>query len=307
VAVSSRNIVVNLIKFNYKDALVQTYSQSVVRELKALGHEVTEIGPGTDWQHDFDFRGFDLVVDLDCGRNPNTGDLSFRFTNTPSPIPSVVWFIDSHGHPSLHHRLARNYDHVFFAVWSKRDLFASHRSAHWCPNATDSNWFNSSFQSPHPSYDFGFFGSKMGLVRATPMKEICTNHAWSCDVRQISTVNKHRWPHTANAMGNCKVLFNHGQKHDGPNLRVVESMAMGLPLISDQDASSGMDKLFTPWEHYYPYEYGSYVDLEHVMKLAMNDYVKSLNMGELAMQEVHAKHLIKHRVQQMMEVAFAAK
>ena len=304
-AVSSRNIAVNLLKFSYKDQLVQSYAQSVVREIKALGHEVTEIGPGTEWQHDFDFTSFDLVVDLDCGRNPHTGELNFRFHNTPSPIPSVVWFIDSHGNPTLHHRLARQYDHVFFAVWDKRDLFASHKSAHWCPNATDATWFNSSFQSTHPSYDFGFFGSKMGLIRADPMKDICARHEWPCDVRQISTVNKHRWPYTAQAMGNCKALFNRGQKHDGPNLRVVESMAMGLPLISDQDPRSGMDKLFTPWEHYYPYDFSNYEGLEHLMKLVKTDYKKALNIGEAAMQEVHAKHLIKNRVQQMLEVAFA--
>lgn len=304
-AISSRNIAINLLKFSYKDQLVQSYAQSVVKEVKALGHEVTEIGPGTEWKHEFDLTGFDLILDLDCGRNPDTGSLNFRFQNSSSPIPSVVWFIDSHGNPSLHHRLARNYDHVFFAVWDKRDLFASHSSAHWCPNATDSTWFNTSYRSPSPCYDFGFFGSKMGLSRASEMKDVCVKNDWSCDVRQISSVNKHRWPYTAQAMGNCKVLFNRGQKHDGPNLRVVESMAMGLPLISDQDPRSGMDKLFTPWEHYYPYKFDTYEGLDHAMKLIKTDHQKALNIGEAAMKEVLEKHLIKHRVQQMLEVAFA--
>ena len=302
-AISSRNIAVNLLRFTYKGQLVQSYAQSVVREMQALGHEVTEIGPGTDWPHEFDLTSFDLIVDLDCGRSPDTGELNFRFPDNPSPIPSVVWLIDSHGHPTLHHRLASNYDHVFFAVWDKRDLFASHKSAHWCPNATDSKWFNSSFQTIPPSHDFGFFGSKMGLIRADSMKDTCTNHEWLCDVRQISTVNKHRWPYTAQAMGNCRILFNHGQKHDGPNLRVMESMAMGLPLISDQDPRSGMDKLFTPWVHYYPYDFGE--NLEYAMKIAMADYQKALDVGKRAMKEVQEKHLIKHRVAQMLEVAFA--
>lgn len=303
-AIPSNKIAVNLIKLYHNNNVVFNYAQSIVRELIALNQQVTEIGIGTEYPQDFSFKDFDLVLDLDCGRNPDTGELSFRFVNERSPIKSAVWFIDSHGHPNLHHRIARNYDHVFFAVWSKRDIFASHSSAHWCPNATDEIWFNPTFKEPSPAYDFGFFGSKKGLFRADYLKMLCERNQWTCDVRQINAPNKPRWPYTAQAMGNCKVLFNHGQKHDGPNLRVMESMAMGIPLICDEDPlMSGMNKLFNPWEHYYPYQYGTYEGLEDIMKTIKQDYSSAQMTAARALAEVTSKHLIKHRVQQILETS----
>ena len=306
-AIQSCNIVVNLIKYFYNNQLVDNYAQSVVRELRELGHNVTETGPGTAYENNIDYSKWDLFIDLDCGRNPITNELNFKFIEEKSNVPSVVWFIDSHGYPSMHHRIAKNYDHVFFAVWSKRDLFANHRSAYWCPNATDKNWFNSSFVNFDPYFDFGFFGSKKGLSRAEAMRLICGQQGWTYDIRQISPPNKHRWPHTAKAMGNCRILFNHGQKHDSPNLRVVESMAMGIPLISDQDPLSGMDKLFTPFSHYFPYEYVTYSNLDYIMKFVSSNYQKALEVAAEAQKEVYEKHLIKHRVKQMLEVALENK
>lgn len=306
-AFSSARIVVNLIQYSYKNELVQNYAQSVVREIEKLGHKVTSIGPGTNTDLNyFNFDNYDLLIDLDCGRDSNTGKLNFWFQEDglkTCPILSSVWFIDSHGNPSLHKRISKQYDHVFFAVWDKRDLFVKHKSAYWLPNATDSKWFNSSFVNALPKYDFGFFGSKMGLVRADPMKEICDKHNWSHDIREIGKVYKQRWPRTAEAMGDCAILFNHGQKHDGPNLRVMESMAMGIPLINDQDDRSGMDQLFTADEHYISYEHHSYQGLEEAMNWTIKNYNSAVRMAEEAMSIVNSKHLIKHRVKEILEVS----
>ena len=289
--------------------VVPSYSESVRRELVMRGHEVFPVGEGHDNQlpgspypivHDqLSLKYFDFVLELDNGRN-KAGSLGFGEYN-PVSIPRAIWFIDSHGQPTLHKRLAKDYTHVFFAVWSKRDLFASHGSAHWCPNATDAIHFPRA-SANIPTYDFGFFGSKGGLDRAKPLQEICERHGWSADVRQINGPFKPKWPFTAEAMWGCTTLFNHGQKHDGPNLRVMESMAVGRPLITDMDPQSGMSKLFVEGEHYLGYESYTYKGLEEKMLYAKAHPGWCLRVANQAYDLVMAKHQIGNRVDQMLEV-----
>ena len=275
---------------------VESYARCVHAELEKLGHTVDNVYGQEFTNTDY----YDVYLELDNGRDA-TGELGFgkHIDRSDITIPTAVWFIDSHGRPDLHKALAGAYTHVFFAVWDKRDLFTGHPSAHWCPNATDPRFFYPTWTKPE--FDFGFFGSKTGLDRADKMIEICNAHGWTYDVRQIGGGPfKHKWPRTCEAMNNCQTLFNHGQKHDAPNLRVLESMAVGRPLISDQEDRSGMDLLFVPGKHYLPYESYTQIGLEAQMVNAMNnDYTE---MAEAARKLVLEKHLIKNRVEQMLEV-----
>lgn len=291
VKVNDAKIALNIIRYTYRDKIVENYAETFKKELERRGATVElDMTKVPDC---------DFFIDLDCGRNKE-GNLNFKYVEEKCPIPSAVWFIDSHGHPTSHKRMSPNYDLVYFCVWNKRDLFYKHPKAEWCPNATDAKWFNSTFITK-PKYDFGFFGSKMGLDRAAPMVKICEREGWTYRVSQICPVNKHRWPATANAMGECKVLFNSGQKHDGPNLRVMESMALGLPLITEQDPKNGTEKLFNPYEHYLPYEAYTYNKLEDAMWQAMTATHDINAMATEASIEVHARHLISHRVDQILE------
>lgn len=243
---------------------------------------------------------FDLILEIESGRNPD-GSFSYLVPDYSRTLPpTAVWFIDSHGNPTLHKRLAPAYDHVFFAVWNKRDLFADHRSAHWCPNATDLDHFYPDYNRPI-EFDFGFFGSKGGLARANPLLEICEEQGWSYDIRQVGKVYRHRWPYTCEAMQACRNLFNHGQKHDGPNQRVIESMAVKRPLITDIDPNSGMCKLFDPGKHFIPYD-TNYWDLESKLKWAMLYPDKAEEIADEAYKLVCEKHTITNRVDQMLEV-----
>lgn len=283
------------------DRPVETYSRSMVRELRSLGHEVIECGKNPLNKIGC-YKRYDLLIDVDCGRD-SKGELHWHGEKNKPPVTSVVWLIDSHGWPDMHRRLSKNYDHVFFAVWDKRDLFSTHSSAHWCPNATDLRWFGRDhFTSIKPVHDFGFFGSKGGLDRAIPLTEESKKRDYSVTVRQVAAGGKHRWPFTGQVMSACRNLFNHGQKHDGPNLRVMESMAIGRPLISDQDPRSGMDKLFTPWLHYIPYEAYTYKGLDTAMEFCYHEAEKAKIIAENAYIEVKEKHLIKHRINQLLEV-----
>jgi hypothetical protein len=271
----------------------------MVRVLRERGHQVVDVIKS----HNQNYDGIDLVIDVDCGRN-DKGELIWQAGGGRLPVPSAVMFIDSHGWPTVHKRVSRNYDHVFFAVWSRRDLFAKHPSAHWCPNFTDLKWFNGAIaaEASEEGFDFGFYGSKGGLSRANPLIEVANKRDWTHDVRQISANGKHRWPQTADAMGECRNLFNHGQKHDGPNLRVMESMLMMRPLITDWEAQSGMDKLFKPGEHYLSYDSYTYEGLEMAMQWAMDNPAEAAQIAANAYLEVRRSHLVDHRIDQILEV-----
>lgn len=278
---------------------VPCYAWSYVDALSAMGHEVWVAGEGHPCSDIGGFPTPDLLLEIENGRN-DSGELRFQHAERRWPVQSAILLIDSHGHPDLHAEIAKKYHHVFFAVWSKRDLFAGHPSAHWCPNATDLKWFGTPEQlATEPTVDVGFFGSKRGLSRASELVAICKANGWTYDVRQVaSNRNPERWPATGNAMARCRVLFNRGQKHDGPNQRVMESMAMGRPLVTDRDERDGMSKLFGP-EHYLRYE--SRIDLIGSLRVALTNQAYAQGLIDCARREIESKHLIKHRAQQILE------
>ena len=283
---------------------IMSYSNSTHRALIDLGHNVIPLGEGHG------VRSFDkmaksvlvqqeLFIDLDCGRNEE-GDLSFQ--TEKAPIPSAVRYIDTHGHPSFHKRGAKNYDHVFFAVWDKRDIFTHHPSVHWCPNASDAHYFYKDIQAnltDSRPIDVGFFGSKGGLDRADTLKLIAQRHSWTCDVREIGK-NRNRWPQTALAMARCRVLFNRGQKHDGPNQRVIEAMLMERPLVTDRDSRDGMGELFTEGEHYLGY--GNDSELANNVEWCLREPSLAASMARRGYALAYAKHQVKNRVEQILEV-----
>ena len=294
----------------YNGKYVETYARSFHHYLKELGHTILPVGEGHPFT-DIDvigdiWRSWDLWLDIEQGRDAK-GNLRFQYAEQSRKnvvnLPSAVRYVDTHGHPTLHRRLGKKYNHVFFAVWDKRDLFETHPSAHWCPNASDERFFGRETVIRH-SYPIGFFGSKDGLDRADDVKRICEARRMNFDIREIGRAGKHRWPETSRSMNQCQVLFNRGQKHDGPNQRVIESMLVGKPLITDRDPRDGMSKLFTEYEHYLGYETQADLGLQidwALSELGNGDSL-AMNMAERAMSLVKEKHLVQHRVAQIIEV-----
>jgi spore maturation protein CgeB len=277
---------------------IQTYANSIHAEFVKCGFKVTPVGQGHDIEYLTDVKeDIDLLLDLDCGRN-REGEFRFQGNMFPEvQVPKAVWFIDNHGQATLFRRIGKKYNHVFFAVWSRRDLFENHPSAHWCPNYTDLKWFGyRNYVDIEKSTDFGFFGSRGGLHRADKMKEICEKKGWTADVRQCGKAHRHKWPRTAEAMATCNYLFNKGQKHDGPNLRVIESMAMKRPLLTDIDPRDGMSKLFVEGYHYVGYNGFTFEDLEEKMDWALSHPVECLEMADKAYKEVVNNHTVASRV-----------
>ncbi|KKN92373.1 hypothetical protein LCGC14_0208640 [marine sediment metagenome] len=285
---------------------VLSYSDSTYHALVDLGHSVTLLGEGHPYETFKDLsRSFldrqSLFIDLDTGRNKQ-GNLSLHCFEERAPVPSAFRSVDAHGAPSLHKRVAKNYDHVFFAVFDKRDLFVKHSSSHWCPNASDAKYFYKDIlPEVHESrpFDVGFFGSKHGLDRADILKTVGDRNKWKLDIRQLGKSAK-RWPDTAKAMAQCKVLFNHGQKRDGPNQRVIESMLMERPLVTDRDPRDGMSQLFEEGEHFLGY--GSESELANNVQWCLREPSLASSMAKRAYRVAYEKHQVKHRVEQILEV-----
>jgi hypothetical protein len=290
----------------YQGKPVPAYPWSYVDAFCEMGHHVTVFGEGHPGASDPDPSQFDLLLEIENGRN-DKGELRFQHAEKRYGIESAVLLYDTHGQPDLHQAIAQKYHHVFFGSWVKRGLFADHKSAHWCPSATDLKWFGTPEQlATEPTIDVGFFGSKRGLERAKDLVEICKRNGWTYDVRQIASNRRVRWPATGNAMAKCRVLFNRGQKHDGPNQRVMESMAMGRPLLTDLDERDGMQKLFRPYVDYYPYTPET---LGPALELLCNEKREGVSVAGMpqgmagnARRAVEAKHTIKHRARQILEV-----
>lgn len=297
----------------YKGLPIETYARSFHYYLKQAGHTVLPVGEGHPFS-DIDvigdiWRSWDLWLDIEQGRN-SKGDLRFQYADQTRKdkvvLPSAVRFVDTHGHPTLHHRAGKKYDHVFFAVWDQRDRFAGYPSAHWCPNASDERFFGKQEVLKH-DYTIGFFGSKDGLDRADDLKRVCEPRRINYDIREIGRAGKHRWPETSRAMNQCKVLFNKAQKHD-INQRIFESMLVGRPLLTDRDERCGLDKLFTEYEHYLGYanEVELGLQLDWCLSEMDNDNTLALDMAERAYNLVKEKHLVQHRVAQIMEITLAS-
>ena len=128
-------------------------------------------------------------------------------------------------------------------------------------------------------------------------------NTWKVDVREIGKSGG-RWPRTAEAMAHCKVLFNRGQKHDGPNQRVIESMLMERPLVTDRDKRDGMSRLFIEGEHYLGYDSDS--ELANNIQWCLREPSLAISMARRGYKLAVEKHQVKNRVEQILEVTGVA-
>lgn len=282
---------------------VECYANSFLRVLQKLKHNVTTVGEGHDrgFLGELNEKNFDLLIEIENGRN-SQGELVFQQSLANWTLPSVVWLIDVHSGSGVYGHVAPNYKHVFFAPWIKRDVFKDHSSAHWLPNTSDTRWFDREhFTEVQCQFEWGFHSSKMGLARADRLVDVCKRRNWSCDVRQVTKAGRQRWPSMGEAMSACANLYNWGQKQDGPNQRVIESMLTGRPLLNDLSALDGMSKLFSEGKHFIGYRRDG-ADLEEKMEFIMNNTETCKSIAESAYQEAKSKHLIEHRVASILEV-----
>lgn len=291
--------------WEYEGTPIATYATSLSREFTAAGHEVTEVDKQIIIPN-AEFKKHDLLFDIDCGKDMS-GDHKFHLCHPKirSLIKTAFFAVDSHGNADLHQMLSRQADHVFFAVWDRRDLFSDHPSATWTPSFTDLEYFDAEkFKEPKTT-DFVFLGTRHGLDRANPMVKACKENGWSYDVDEVGRKGKHCWPRTAQRMAACRFGFNHGQKHDGPNLRTIETMAMRLPLVCERDERDGKGFLFEPWQHYIPYDAYTYNGLADRMKWCIDNPEKAAKIASQGYEEVKLNHLAKHRVKTILEVVCA--
>lgn len=282
---------------------VECYPRSFYRVLKEKGHKVTSCGEGhqISFLGELDQKKFDVVIEIENGRN-SEGKLVFQQSEANWIIPSLLLAVDPHGSPGVHQYVSVCYTHILFSPWVKRDLYTRHPSAHWCPNSTDLKWFDRSlFKSITPQFDFVFHGSKLGLPRANKLVEICEKRKWTYSVKQISKSGKQKWPAFGQSLALGNIGYNFGQKCDSPNLRVMETMATGIPLLNDLTPLDGMGKLFVEGKHFIGYQ-RDWSDLEEKMEWMIMNTSKCKEIAETAYLEVKEKHTIENRVNQILEV-----
>jgi len=288
---------------------VLCYPKCYEDDLRDRGHLVMTIGEGhtyPTWEAlsaNTRKGPIDLIIEIENGRNAK-GVLHWEATKIEESIPKAAVFIDSHSKLNNHQAVSKAFDHVFFAVWNKRDLFKEHPSAHWCPNVTDLRYFgyDQFVRDVEVTFDVAFFSSKLGLARAEYLVGACEKRGWSYDVREAVKPRRNRWPATGAAMAAARVLFNRGQKQDGPNQRVMESMAARKPLLSDWDPESGMPKLFVDGKHYIAYDKHDPRDLEDKLAYLLENESTALEIARNGYREVAQNHLVSNRVDQILEV-----
>jgi len=298
----------------WRDRVVECYPTCYGKRLREKGHATIEIGEGHSITNldDVDVSKWDLLLEIENGRGAD-GKLRFQRQISKANITSALVLIDSHGYPDLHQWVSALYSHVFFAVYARRDLFVAHESAHWLPCTSDPEFFfplnpvtkvegsrRPRYSQPRPQFDFGFFGSKTGLSRGNVLKEACDELGMTYDIRQVGKAHRHRWPTTCEAMHDCKYLFNHGQKHDGPNQRVIESMATKKLLFNNLDEREGMSLLFKDGEHFLGYS--SKDELKEKILWAEDNPGRVSQITSNAYTEASQKHFVSHRLDRILEV-----
>lgn len=282
---------------------VECYPKSFQRVLEAKGHNIVTVGEGHSFTtlENLKQKDYDLLIEIENGRNAN-GELVFQQSNYKWSIPSAVWLIDSHGHPNLHKFVSSAYTYVFFAVWIQRDLFKDHPKAFWLPNSTDLKWFGrDNFVDIEPQYDFVFVGSKLGLARADKLVQVCKKRNWSCFVGEVTKPGRQKWPSCGKKMAEGLNLYNFGQKNDSPNLRVLESMAVGKPLLTDLSLIDGMSKLFEDGKHFFGYK-RDWSNLEEIMEYVLQNPQKAKSIADRAYFEIKENHLIQNRVDTILNI-----
>jgi len=135
-----------LMSFLYSPPTTACY---YAKAFRALGHDVRTWGPTRDlsrYREDQRYRltGPHMRLPYEDGWQPDllvyieAGDGWWPGPPTPSDIPSVAYFIDSHSRLQEHLARAPYFDHVFYAHKQFADAFGP--GAQWLPVACDPGW-----------------------------------------------------------------------------------------------------------------------------------------------------------------------
>jgi len=268
-----------------------------------LGHDVRTWGPTRDlsgYREDQRYRltGPHTRLPYEDGWQPDVlvyieaGDGWWPGAPTPSDIPSVAYFIDSHSRLKEHLARAPYFDHVFYAHRQFADAFGP--GAHWLPVACDPDVHTPTCWPDEPEYDVAFVGNVYPEVALyEPRREALQMLAGRYKCNFVSGVY---FEDMARVYANARVVFNRSARGD-LNMRVFEAMCSGRPLVTDYTHDNGILDMF---EH----------DVDLVLYENTNDMLVAIrdilelpwmyDIGAAGRASVLAKHTYIHRAQQML-------
>jgi len=231
----------------------------------------------------------DLVLVIDSGTHYK---IHHHNGKLPKNCKTAIWLSDLHRQDWAAHRLQMirewHYDHVFYAQKNFKEMvmkegYEEHECS-WLPHSVDPEIFK---PMPHISkrWDIGFVGymnekrEKMFKILNDYMNSKHYSSVWAWTAARSLNELKIGW--------NCAV-------EDDINMRIFESLATGIPLLTDRIDNNGMNDLFQEDVHFL--SYGSEEELkEKAVRLLADSNLREV-LGENGRQHVLMNHTYRNRV-----------
>jgi GT2 family glycosyltransferase/glycosyltransferase involved in cell wall biosynthesis/SAM-dependent methyltransferase/Flp pilus assembly protein TadD len=232
-------------------------------------------------------HGFDLYLHIDDG---------LRYRLPTQPRPSAWWVIDTHLNYDWDLEKASDFDYVFAAQRDGAEQLRADGIEHveWLPLAC-----NPRFHRHHDLpklHDVCFIGALAPGERQRLLKllqgefeRVHVGHAY--------------WEEMARVYSQSRIVFNRSIAND-VNMRVFEAVACGSLLVTNDLADNGLEDLLRNGEHLVTYRDDAEL-LERVRYYLAHEGEREA-IARRGMEEAHAGHTYRHRMQRILEVAAGA-
>ena len=230
----------------------------------------------------------DLILVIDCGTH-------FKLHHEKGKLgkaKTAFWVSDLHRSDWAKHRLQMirefKYDHVFYAQKNFKNIVMQQGYAEnqcsWLPHAVDTDIFKP-LSWITKKFDTGYVGYLND--RRKKMSEIVSQFV---SFKHYSSV----WTELANrCLNECKILWNCSVEQD-INMRVFESLATGIPLITDKIVNNGFEDLFEDDKDLLTYSNEQEMKEKIVRLIASPDLRKYI--GENGRKKVLMYHSYRNRI-----------
>ena len=231
-------------------------------------------------------EGFDLYLNIDDG---------LRYTLPPTSAPRAWWVIDTHMNYDWDLVKAQDFDHVFVAQRDGAQCLAADgiSNVQWLPLACDPAIHRQ--HEVEKVYDVCFVGNLVAGERQRLLEllqrefeRVFVGRAYGEDLARI--------------FSQARIVFNRSVAND-VNMRVFEAVACGSLLMTNGLTDNGQEELLRDGEHLVTYR-GDEELLERIRYyLAHEDEREAI--AQRGMEEVHAKHTYRHRMEAILAAVTA--
>lgn len=237
----------------------------------------------------------DLILVVDDGTHYK---IHHHNNKIPQKTKSAFWISDLHRSDWAKHRLQMirefKYDHIFYAQKNFESMikecgYEDHEIT-FLPHGVDPDIFKP-WNHIEKTCDIGFVGY-MNSKREKMFR--CLNDYM--DSKHFSS----SWAWTANRnLNECKILWNCSVESD-INMRIFESLATGLPLLTDKIYDNGFEEMFIDGEDLFVYE--SEDQMKEIAVRLIADSKLRETIGENGRRKVLQFHTYRNRINTILGV-----